>query len=192
MPAITIKNETILSDEKYTLKRFEYDVQMKNGSTQTQNRQVLNHGDAATVLLYNKESRTVILTKQFRMATYVNQNSSGMLIETPAGLMNKNESPEETIIREIKEETGYAVSNVQKLFEGYSSPGILTEMIYYFAAPYSKEQKTGEGGGLKEEGEEVQVMELPFDEALQMIERGEIRDTKTILLLYTAQVKGLL
>ena len=192
MSQVKIKEEKILSDKHYTLKQIDFDIQKKNGEWENQKREVFDHGDAVTALLYNKENRTVILTKQFRIATYVNGNSNGMLLETCAGLLEDNESPEKAIIREIKEETGYAITDVQKVYEGYTSAGVLTELVHFYIAPYTKEQKVDKGGGLEEEGEEVKVIEMPFDEAVQMMERGELRDVKTILLLQYAQLKQLL
>lgn len=186
-----ITNEKILSDEKYTFKRIDFDLQKKNGEWQSQKREVFDHGNAVTVLLYNQEEKTVLLTKQFRVATYINGNAEGMLLETPAGLLEGDEAPEEAMLREIREETGYALAEVEKVFEAYSSPGSVTELIHYYVAPYRKDQKEGEGGGLEEEGEDVTVVELPFAEAVQLMNNGGIRDAKTLLLLHYAQLKKL-
>lgn len=192
MAQVRIKNERILSDDKYRLKEVEFEKQKKDGLWETQKRQVFDHGNAVTVLLYNQEKKTVVLTKQFRIAIYGNGNQDGMLLETPAGLIEKDEAPETSIRREIKEETGYELPLVHKVFEAYSSAGILTELIHFYVAPYTDAQKTGEGGGLPEEGEELTVVELNFQDALAMVERGEIRDAKTILLLQHAAVQQLL
>ena len=192
MAQVKITNTTILSDKHYVLKQIEYDFQKKDGTWENQKREVFDHGNAVTVLLYNKENKTVILTRQFRIATYVNGNNSGMLTETCAGLIDKDESPEETIKREIKEETGYAIEKVEQVYQAYSSAGSLTELIYLYVAPYTPAQKVSEGGGLKKEGEDVQVLEIPFAQAMQMLEKGEIQDAKTIILLQYAQLKGLL
>ena len=192
MAQVKIKGEKILSDEHYVLKRVEFDIQKKNGDWEEQKREVYDHGNAVTVLLYNKETRKVIFTRQFRIATYLNGNKDGMLLETPAGLLEDDESPEDAMIREIKEETGYEVSSVEKVFEAYSSAGSLTELIYFYVAPYTSTQKVEEGGGLEEEGEELTVVEMPFDKALQLVDSGDIRDAKTLLLLHYAQVKKLL
>jgi nudix-type nucleoside diphosphatase (YffH/AdpP family) len=192
MTQVKIKNEEVIFDEHTTLKRIDFDIQKKNGEWETQRREVFHHGDAATALLYNAEEKTVIFTRQFRIATYVNGNTTGMLVETPAGLLEEGEAPEKTMIREIKEETGYEVDTVQKVYEAYSSAGAFTELIHFYVAPYRKDQKVAKGGGLEEEGEEIKVMEIPFEQALQMMEKGEIKDAKTILLLLHAQVKGLL
>ena len=192
MAQVKIKDEKILSDDHFVLKRLEFEIQKKDGQWETQKREVYDHGNAVTVLLYNKEARTVVLTKQFRIATFVNGNSSGMLLETAAGLLEEGESPEDAMLREIKEETGYEISGVQKVYEAYSSAGSLSELIYFYVAPYTPQQKVEEGGGLAEEGEEVKIIEMPFDKAIQMIENGEIRDAKTIMLLQYAQLKNLL
>lgn len=192
MAQVKIKGEKILSNEHYLFKRIDFDIQKKDGSWESQKREVFDHGNAVTVLLYNRKEKTIILTRQFRVATYINGNSSGMLLETPAGLLDGNEPPEEAVIREIREETGYEIPSVQKVYEAYSSAGSVTELIYYYVAPYSKEQKVAEGGGLAEEGEEVQVVEMPFADAVQQLDNGEIRDAKTIVLLQYALLKNLL
>lgn len=192
MPELRNLKETILSKGKTTLTRYEYELKTKSGEWKGQRREIFDHGNAATVLLYNPDEKTVLLTRQFRLATYVNGNADGMLTETPAGLLEEGEAPEKTMLREIKEETGYEIENVQKIYEAYSSAGAYTELIHFYVAPYRKNQKVEEGGGLKEEGEELDVLEVPFAEALRMLEAGEIRDLKTILLLHYAQVKGLL
>lgn len=191
MAQVKIKEEKILSNNHYLLKEVQFDIQKKNGEWETQKREVFDHGNAVTALLYNTEERTIILTRQFRVATFLNGNSSGMLTETPAGLLADNEPPEEAILREIKEETGYELTGIQKVFEAYSSAGSLTELIYYYVAPYTRAQKVGKGGGLEEEGEELKIMEVPFAEAVEMVEKGEIRDAKTILLIQYALLKNL-
>lgn len=192
MAQVKINGEKILSNEKYLFKRIDFDIQKKDGRWDSQQREVFDHGNAVTVLLYNSEEKTIILTRQFRVATYINGNSSGELLEAPAGLLDGNEPPEEAVIREIREETGYEIPSVQKVYEAYSSAGSVTELIYYYVAPYSKEQKVAEGGGLEEEGEEVHVVEMPFAEAVQLLDNGEIRDAKTIVLLQYALLKNLL
>ncbi|RZJ41860.1 MAG: NUDIX domain-containing protein, partial [Chryseobacterium sp.] len=162
----------------------------KNGEWENQKLEVFNHGNAVTVLLYNKENQTVILTRQFRLPTYLNGNESGMLIETCAGLLDKD-NPETAIKRETEEETGYKIKDVQKVFEAYMSPGSVTEILYFFTAEYSKDMKVSEGGGHHEEQENIEVLELPFQSALEMIKTGEIKDGKTIMLLQYAQINGL-
>lgn len=185
-----IKTE-ILSDNWYTLNKITYEKTQRNGSVQTQSREAYDRGNGATILLYNKSLNTVILTRQFRLPTYINGNSTGMLIETCAGLLD-NDNPEECIKRETEEETGYTISKVEKVFESYMSPGSVTEILHFFIAEYSKEMKTAEGGGLEEEGEDIEVLELSFDDALKMIDTGEIKDAKTIMLLQHVRVKNIL
>jgi nudix-type nucleoside diphosphatase (YffH/AdpP family) len=183
MGNIRIKEEKIISDKFCVFKEIEFDLQKKTGEWETQKREVLSHGNAVTAILYNREQKTVLLTRQFRIATYVNGNSSGMLTETCAGLLENNEDPEAAAKREIEEETGYKITGLKKLYEAYSSAGVLTELVHYYLAYYTAGQKVSAGGGLEEEGEEVRVMEVPFEEAWRMTEKGELKDAKTILLL---------
>lgn len=188
---IKILKTEILSDNWYTLNKITFEKTNSNGSVQTQSREAYDRGNGATILLYNKDLNTVILTKQFRLPTYINGNSDGMLIETCAGLLD-NDNPEKCIKRETEEETGYKISKVEKVFESYMSPGSVTEILHFFIAEYSKEMKMAEGGGLEEEGEDIEVLELSFDEALNMIDTGAIKDAKTIMLLQHMRVKNIL
>jgi GDP-mannose pyrophosphatase NudK len=181
----------VLSDNWYVLRKVTYDYQKKDGTWEQHSREAYDRGNGATILLYNKANKTVILTRQFRMPTYLNGNETGMLIEACAGLLDNN-NPEDCIRRETEEETGYTVSHVRKVFEAYMSPGSVTEILYFFVAEYSKEMKTSAGGGLEEESENIEVLETPFSEALQMIESGQIKDGKTIMLLQYAQIHNLL
>ena len=185
-----IKRE-VLSDNWYTLRKITFEYLKKDGSWETQSREAYDRGNGATILLYNKEKRTVILTKQFRMPTYVNGNKTGMLIETCAGLLD-DDDPTECIRRETQEETGYEISSVEKIFEAYMSPGSVTEIVYFFIAAYKDSMKVGKGGGVEEEQEEIEVLELTIETAVEMIERGEIKDGKTIMLLQYIQLKGIL
>lgn len=188
---VKILKTEILSDNWYTLNKITFEKTKRDGSTEIQSREAYDRGNGATILLYNKDQNTVILTKQFRLPTYINGNSDGMLIETCAGLLD-NDNPEECIKRETEEETGYKISKVEKVFESYMSPGSVTEILHFFIAEYSKEMKTTEGGGLEEEGEDIEVLELSFDEALAMIDSGEIKDAKTIMLLQHVRVKNIM
>lgn len=189
-PKIEILKTEVLSDNWYTLRKVTYNYQKKNGSWETQSRETYDRGNGATILLYNKTNKTVILTRQFRMPTYVNGNETGMLIEACAGLLD-TDNPEEAIRRETEEETGYKISAVQKLFEVYMSPGSVTEIVHFFAAEYTKEMKINEGGGVAEEQENIEVLEFDFDEAYNMIASGEIKDAKTIMLLQYAKITKL-
>ncbi|MEZ0005002.1 GDP-mannose pyrophosphatase NudK [Flavobacterium sp. 28YEA47A] len=190
-PVIKIKSSEILSDNWYILKKIVFDYQKKDGSWETQSREVYDRGNGATILLYNKAQKTVILIRQFRMPTFVNGNETGMVIEACAGLLEE-ENPEECIKRETEEETGYSLTQVRKVFQAYMSPGSVTEIIYFFVAEYSKEMKISEGGGLSTEHENIDVLEIPFEKAMQMIETGEIKDAKTIMLLQYAKINNLL
>jgi len=188
---IKIISKEILSDNWYTLNKITFEYLKRNGTREIQNREAYDRGNGATILLYNKVSQTVILTRQFRIPTYINGNESGMLIETCAGLLDKD-NPETAIKRETEEETGYQIKHVEKVFEAYMSPGSVTEILYFFVAEYSKDMKVSEGGGHHEEQENIEVLELPFNEALNMIKTGEIKDGKTIMLLQYAQINGLM
>jgi GDP-mannose pyrophosphatase NudK len=186
---ILIKKEEILSNNWYTLKKITFDIQKKDGTWQQQSREAYDRGNGAVILLYNKIQKTVILTRQFRLPTFINGNVDGMLIEACAGLLDKDQ-PEVAIKRETEEETGYKVKEVKKIFEAYMSPGSVTEILYFFVAEYSSKEKINEGGGL--EDEDIDVLEFPFEKALSMIGTGEIKDGKTIMLLYHAKLNGLL
>jgi len=185
-----IKTE-VLSDNWYTLRKVTFDFQKKNGKWQAQSREAYDRGNGATILLYNKEKGTVILTRQFRMPTFLNGNEAGMLIETCAGLLDLD-NPEDCIRRETEEETGYKITDVRKVFEAYMSPGSVTEILYFFVAEYTAEQKINDGGGLENDQEDIEVLELLFSKALEMMASGAIRDGKTIMLLQYAQLHNLL
>lgn len=190
-PEVKIINTEILSDDWYTLRKVTFEYIKKDGSIQTQSREAYDRGNGATILLYNRDTQTVILTRQFRLPTYVNGNHTGMLIEACAGLLDKD-NPEDCIRRETEEETGYKVKDVRKIFEAYMSPGSVTEILYFFIAEYSKEMKVAEGGGLEEEDEDIEVMEVNIDQALRMIQSGEIKDAKTIMLLHYVRLHHIL
>lgn len=184
-----IKTDT-LSDDWYTLKKYTFDLQRQNGEWQRQSREVYDRGNGATILLYNRERRTVILTRQFRFPTYMN-GYPGYLIETAAGLLD-NMDAESRIKAEAEEETGFRLANVQKVFEAFMSPGSVTEKLHFFIAEYTARDKVSTGGGLAAEGEDIEVLEMGFDEALTGIDSGAIVDGKTIMLLYYVAHKGIL
>lgn len=188
-PDIKILKKETLSDNWYKLYKFTYTITARNGETLTQSREAYDRGNGATILLYNKEQNTVILTRQFRLPTFMNGNESGMLIEACAGLLDLD-NPEDCIRRETEEETGYRISHVRKIFDVYMSPGSVTEILHFFVGEYSHEQKVNEGGGVDED-ENIEVLELPFQEAYDMIASGEIRDAKTIMLLQYAKLNQL-
>jgi len=188
---VKILKTEILSDNWYILKKVTYEYKKKDGTKLTQSREAYDRGNGATILLYNKEQKKVILTRQFRLPTFVNGNDSGMLIEACAGLLDKDNA-EACIKRETEEETGYKITDVQKIFEAYMSPGSVTEIVYFFIAEYSKELKITEGGGVEYEEENIEVLELNIDQAMQMVGNGEIKDGKTIMLLQYIKLHGIL
>lgn len=190
-PHVSIEKTEILSDNWYTLKKVTFTIKKENGDTETQSREAYDRGNGAVVLLYNTHSKNVILTKQFRLPTYINGNPTGMLIEACAGLLD-NDNPEDCVKREAEEETGYKISKVEKIFEAYMSPGSVTEILHFFIAEYSDDMKINDGGGLEDEGENIEVLQLPFDETLSMIDNGEIKDAKTIMLLQHLSLKNIL
>ena len=182
---------TLLSDNYYILNRVTFDYLMKSGAWVNQMREVYDRGDGAGILLYNKEKQTVILTKQFRMPTYLNDNKDGFLVEVCAGLLDKD-NPEACIIRETEEEVGYRLKSVKKIYEGYSSPGVMTEKMHFFVGEYTDDMKVNEGGGLESEHEDIEVIEMPFINAVDMLNNGKIVDTRTIVLLQYAIIHKLL
>ncbi|BBS37337.1 GDP-mannose pyrophosphatase [Enterobacter cloacae complex sp. 2024EL-00215] len=184
-----IANET-LSDNWYILKKYTFDQQRSDGEWQRQSREVYDRGNGATILLYNRDQKTVILTRQFRFPVFINGHEDD-LIEAAAGLLD-NMDPESRIKAEAEEETGFKVTCVQKVFEAYMSPGSVTEKLYFYIAEYHPQDRSGNGGGIKAEGEDIQVLELPLAEALRGIETGKIVDGKTIMLLYHIALKGIL
>jgi len=190
MNNIKILATEILSDNWYTLKKLTYEGTNADGTVTVQSREAYDRGNGATILLFNKQAQTVILTRQFRMPTFINGNPGGMLIESCAGLLDKD-NPEDCIKRETEEETGYQVTSVKKIFEAYMSPGSVTEILYFFIAEYSSDMKISEGGGIAEENENIEVLEMPFETAIEMISTGEIKDAKTIMLLQYAQINNI-
>lgn len=188
---ISIISKIKLSDNWAKLEKVKYEYQLQDGSTQIQEREVYNRGNGAVILLYNKNKQSVILTRQLRIPTWFNGNADGLMIEACAGMLD-DKNPEECIRKETEEETGYTLNNIEKVMEVYMSPGSVTEILHYFVAEYSSEMKTSEGGGAENEQENIEVMELPFDKALEMIKNGEIKDAKTIILLQYAKLNNLL
>ncbi|WET03792.1 GDP-mannose pyrophosphatase NudK [Flavobacterium sp. YJ01] len=190
-PKVEIIETKLLSDNWYILNRVTFDYQKENGESEIHTREVYDRGNGAGILLYNSTKKTVILTRQFRLPTFLNGNKDGMMIEVCAGLLDKD-NPETAIIRETEEETGYRISKVEKVFETYMSPGAVTEILYLFVGEYDESMKVSEGGGLDAEQENIEVLEFTFDQAYAMIESREITDAKTIMLLQHAKIKGLI
>ncbi len=187
-----VKNieKILLSDNWYTLNKYSFDYQKPDGEWEGQEREVYDRGNGSTILLYNTQKASVILTRQFRLPTFVNGNASGMLVETCAGLLDRDNA-EDCVKKEAEEETGYKIQKVKKIFESYMSPGSVTEILYFFVAEYSDAMKVSDGGGLAHEQENIEVLELDFNDAYAMIDTGEIMDGKTIMLLQYAKLNNL-
>jgi len=190
-PEIEVTETKLLSDNWYVLNKVTFNYKKENQPVESHIREVYDRGNGAGILLYNSSKKTVILTRQFRLPTFLNGNKTGMMIEVCAGLLDKDNA-ENAIIRETEEETGYRLSKVQKVIETYMSPGSVTEILYLFIGEYNESMKVSEGGGLDAEQENIEVLEFTFDEAYGMIESGEITDAKTIMLLQHAKIKGVI
>jgi nudix-type nucleoside diphosphatase (YffH/AdpP family) len=188
-PRVRVRNVELLASGWHVLRRTTLDYQGADGQWSTQQRETYDRGNGATVLLYDLQRATVLLTRQFRFPVYVNGHSDGMLVEAAAGLLD-DDDPETAIRREAAEELGVAVGPVELVFAPWTSPGSVTERLYCYAASYTPADRTGAGGGLAEEGEDIEVVELPFEEALRMIDDGRIADAKTVMLLYWAALRG--
>ncbi len=184
-PRFRIQQVETLSDDWGLLKKTTFDYLRRDGSWQRQTRETYDRGNGATILLYDRAKRTVLLIRQFRLPTLGNGLDDGLLVETPAGLLDAA-APEARIKAEVEEETGYRLDNVQHLFDAFMSPGSVTELLHFFAGEYQADQRIAEGGGLHEEGEDIELLELPFDEALAMARDGRLLDGKTIMLLQYA------
>ena len=189
----TVRNiqTKILASEWAGLKKLTYEYRKEDGEWETQTREAYDRGNGVTILLYHPLKKTVLLTRQFRIPTFLNGNPDGHLIETPAGKL-EDESPEECIKREVLEETGHSVKDVEKIFEAYMSPGSVTELIHFYFAEYQDHMKVSSGGGNNQEQENIQVLEIPLHAAIHMMKTGEIKDAKTIMLLQYAQNMRLL
>ena len=190
-PEIEIIDTQLLSDNWYILNKVTFNYQKENGKSEKHIREVYDRGNGAGILLYNTVKKTIILTRQFRLPTFLNGNKTGMMIEICAGLLDKDNA-EQAIIRETEEETGYRLEKVEKVIETYMSPGSVTEILYLFVGEYDETMKVSDGGGLDAEQENIEVLEYTFDEAYAMFESGEITDAKTIMLLQHAKIKGLI
>lgn len=183
---VRVQEATLLSDNWYTLKTTAFDWRRNDGKWQRMHRETYDRGNGATLLPYNLARRTVLLTRQFRYPAFVNGHDD-LLIEAAAGLLD-NAAPEERIRAEVEEELGYRLGAVQKIFETFMSPGSVTEKLHFFLAEYEPSMRVGDGGGLADEGEDIEVLELGIDEALAMVADGRIADAKTVMLLYHAQL----
>ncbi|EMI5490044.1 NUDIX domain-containing protein [Providencia stuartii] len=189
-PKVRNIRETLLSDNWYTLKKYTYELQRSDGNWQEQSRESYDRGNGAVILLYNRSKNTIVLIRQFRLPLYISGYNQ-FLIEAAAGLLD-NASPEERIIAEAEEETGFKVQKIEKVFEAYMSPGSVTEKLYFYIAEYHDQDRLNLGGGLADEGEDIEVLEWAFPRALQAIKNGEIVDGKTIMLIQHVALNNIL
>ena len=188
-PDVVVRDVELLASGWHVLRRTTLERRRPDGSWTTEQRETYDRGNGATLLLHDTARRTVLLSRQFRFPVYVNGHPDGMLLETAAGLLD-DESPEDAVRREVEEELGVTVGAVEHVFDVWMSPGSVTERLHFFAAPYDAADRTGDRGGLADEGEDIEVVELGFDEALDMIDDGRIADAKTVMLLYWAALRG--
>jgi nudix-type nucleoside diphosphatase (YffH/AdpP family) len=188
-PDVVVTDVELLASGWHVLRRTTFERRRSDGQWVTEQRETYDRGNGATLLPYDAERRTVLLTRQFRYPVYVNGHPDGMLLEAAAGLLD-DDSPEDAVRREVEEELGITVGAVEHVFDVFMSPGSVTERLHFYAAPYRPADRTGAGGGLEEEGEDIEVVELPFDEALDMIDDGRIADAKTVMLLQWAALRG--
>lgn len=186
---IEVIKDQILSENYFILRNITYDLTRNDGEVVRHKREVYDRGNGATILLYNRDKQSVVLIRQFRVATWVNGNEDGLLIETCAGLLDDDE-PEVCIRKEAIEETGYQVTDVRKVFELYMSPGGVTELVHFFIAEYHDGLRATVGGGVDDE--DIDVLEMPFRDALEKVKSGEIRDGKAVILLQYLQMSGLM
>ena len=188
-PDVRVLDVELLASGWHVLRRTTLEVRRADGTWHVEQRETYDRGNGATILLYDPERRTVLLTRQFRYPVYVNDHPDGMLIETAAGLLD-DDDPITAIRREAEEETGVRVDEVQHVFDVYMSPGSVTERLHFFAAAHDGAEREGDRGGLAEEDEEIEILEYGIDEAMQMIRDGSIQDAKTIMLLQWAVLDG--
>lgn len=188
---IKISSKKKLCETWFKVERVNFDYKLDDGTWQNQTRDIHDHGNGAGILLYNKDRKTIILTQQLRIATYLNGNNDGLIIEVPAGLLDTDD-PETCVIREVEEETGYRINSAKKVYELYMTPGSVTELLHLFIGEYNESMKVSEGGGLDEEHENIEVLEVKFSEAIKMMESGKIKDAKTVMLLQYAMINNII
>jgi nudix-type nucleoside diphosphatase (YffH/AdpP family) len=188
-PNVVVRDVELLAAGWHVLRRTTFDYRHRDGHWTREQRETYDRGNGATILLYDAERRTVLLTRQFRFPVYVNGHPDGMLVETAAGLLDTDD-PATAIRRETTEEVGVTVEKLEHVFDAWMSPGSVTEQLHFYAAPYTATDRNAAGGGLPDDGEDIEVVELDFDQALQQISAGQIADAKTIMLLQWAALQG--
>ncbi len=190
-PDIRIRSVRLLADNWYLLRLFSLDVRRSDGTWQKQEREAYDRGNGAAILLYSLAKGTIVLVRQFRLASYVNGHADGMILELPAGQLD-DLSPAAAVRKETAEETGFVIGEARPVFDVFMSPGSVTERLHLFLAEYDPAARNGDGGGHADEGEDIQTLEVPFGEALAMIADGRIRDAKTIMMLYHLKLTGIM
>ena len=188
-PDVVIRDVELIASAWHVLRRTTFDYRRRDGSWTREQRETYDRGDGATILLYDLRRRTVLLTRQFRFPAYVNGHPDGMLVEAAAGLLD-DDDPAQAIRREASEELGVTVGQLEHVFGVWMSPGSVTERLHFYAAPYSPASFDGPGGGVADEGEDIETVELPFEQALDWIDDGRIADAKTIMLVQWAALRG--
>lgn len=192
MNSINIINTEILSDQKSRLEKITFRKTDSAGNNSELEKEVFHRPDSTAILLHDPERKTVLLTEQDRLPVFLKEKSNSKILEACAGLIDEGELPEHTVIREVEEETGYRISQIKKIAQAYSSPAAFSELIHYFIGEYSPDLKVNDGGGLKEEGEEIETIELSFSEARKLLQDGKIHDAKTIILLQYAVINDII
>lgn len=190
-----IKNlvQKVLSNNIFKYSEYQFDYQFKNGKWVHNTWEVFDRGNAAVALVYNPEKQTILLVKQFRLPAYMHDVDDGFLLELPAGSIDKKDkSAEETMKRELLEETGYKIPKLKKVYNAFATPGGSTERFSCFVGEYDYSMKVEKGGGLDAENEDIEILEMPFDKAIKQLESGGIVDAKTIILLQYAQINKLI
>ena len=188
-PDVVVRDVELLAAGWHVLRRTTLEVRGSDGDWSTQQRETYDRGNGATILLHDVARGTVLLSRQFRFPVYVNGHPDGMLVEAAAGLLDEQD-PETAIRREAEEELGVVLGELEHVLDAYMSPGSVTERLHFYAAPYTPRLRTRAGGGLREEGEDIDVVELAFADALAMAHDGRIADAKTIVLLQWAALRG--
>jgi GDP-mannose pyrophosphatase NudK len=191
MSSINIIRTETLYEGKSRLDKVTYEQGASNGEVEAHEREIFRRPNATTILLYDSERQTILLTEQLRIPVYLNQKKEHLL-EACAGLIDEGELPEHSVVREVEEETGYRISHIQKIYEAYSSPGAYTEYVHYFLGEYSPDLKVADGGGMAHEGEDVKNIELSFHDARELLKSGKIHDAKTIILLQYAIINNVI
>ena len=181
VPKIVITSAELVYSGWAKLTRYKVDIEKHDGSIVNAVREVHDHGHGAAVLPFDATRGTVLLVRQFRLPPYL-AGTNGMMIEACAGLLDGDE-PETCVIREAEEELGYRIRGLKPCGRIWGSPGAISESIWLFLAEYSAADRIGKGGGKHGEDEDIEVLEMSFDDAMRLVSGNDIADAKTIILL---------